>query len=122
MIGAILTAAGGMLEGAFRHAEAEKVVGLGLLVIGVGWSAGLIAGSTMVARASHAEDAGVTPTDIQGASDLVMGLAGATAGGLSGVVLSAIGYSGLSITGAVLVIPLFVLLATRGRAILQQTA
>ncbi len=68
----------------------------GLFLLGLGWSATLVSGSTMMTGAvPPAERPGV-----QGASDLVMGLCGALGGGLSGIVLATLGYPWLSVIGA----------------------
>ena len=56
---------------------------LGLFLLGLGWSATLVAGSTLLTSAvAQHERPGV-----QGASDLVMGLCAGFGGGLSGVVV-----------------------------------
>jgi MFS family permease len=117
--GASAAAWGGALDNAARHADGAQVVGVGLFLIGLGWSACLIAGSALVAHASHEADVEVSHTDVQGASDLVMGLSGATAGALSGVVLSIVGYVGLAVGGALLVAPLVLFTAVRRRAIVE---
>lgn len=64
---------------------------LGLL--GLGWSATTVAGSTLLT--------GAVPADrrpaLQGTSDLLMNLAGASGGALAGLVLAGIGFSGLAL-------------------------
>lgn len=66
---------------------------LPLALLGLGWSAATVAGSTLVA--------GAVPPDLrpalQGRSDLVMGLSGAAAGALAGPVLGLVGYGGLNL-------------------------
>jgi predicted MFS family arabinose efflux permease len=47
----------------------------------------------------------------QGLSDLVMGLAGATAGAISGVIVDAWGYSTLTLLAALATAPLIVLVS-----------
>ncbi|WNM24352.1 MFS transporter [Demequina capsici] len=94
--------------GSGSHAAAEAWATVGLVLLGLGWSAATIAAATLVAVLSH--HGGATPTDVQGVADLTMGLAGATAGALSGVAMAAWGYQGLSIAGAVLLAPLLVAL------------
>ena len=76
-------------------------VGLGLVLLGLGWSACLVAGSTLLAGTFDGADP--RARTLQGASDLVMGGAGAAAGALSGPVLAATGYPGLTV---VAVLPL----------------
>ncbi|MGJ7440414.1 MFS transporter [Aquipuribacter sp. MA13-6] len=70
-------------------------VGLGLLLLGLGWSACLVSGSTLLAGAF--DEADPRARTLQGASDLVMGGAGAAAGALSGPVVAVTGYPGLTV-------------------------
>lgn len=77
---------------------------IALFLLGAGWSCTFVSGSTMLTNAIPvAERAGV-----QGASDLVMGLAGAGAGALSGVVVELWGFSALSFGTLGLVVALIV--------------
>ncbi|HEU5041416.1 MAG TPA: MFS transporter, partial [Gemmatimonadales bacterium] len=55
----------------------------GLMLLGLGWSATMVAGSTLLSESVPAE----LRASAQGLSDLTMGLAGATAGALSGVIV-----------------------------------
>lgn len=87
---------------ASEHDSAQ--VGVGLFLLGLGWSFGLIAGSTLV---TEAVPVGVRP-QAQGASDLVMGLCAALAGALAGPVLDLAGYGGLNLVAGLLVVPLLV--------------
>ena len=68
------------------------VVMLGLIMLGLGWSASTVAGSALLSDAAPADRRVV----IQGRSDLIMNLAGAVGGGASGPLLAAFGYAGLS--------------------------
>lgn len=82
-------------------------LGVGLFLLGLGWSFGLVAGSTLLSESVPAD---VRP-GVQGAADLVMGLAGAGGGALSGVIVGAASFGVLTVVGAALVVPLlFVLL------------
>ncbi|ASN20326.1 MFS transporter [Arthrobacter sp. YN] len=74
------------------------LVTAGLILLGLGWSAATIAGSTLLAE-SVAPDARVT---VQGVSDTLMGGAGAVGGATSGLLLAWIGYQGLNIASSVL--------------------
>lgn len=75
---------------------------VGLFLLGVGWSATLVAGSTLLTAAvAQHERPGV-----QGASDLVMGLCAGLGGGLSGVVVGVWGYPTLCLIAAVLSVAL----------------
>ncbi len=83
----------------------------GMLLLGLGWSATIVAGSTLLSESVSAE---LRPS-AQGVSDLMMGLAGATAGALSGVVVEGWGYPTLTLLGALATVPLIVLVSFRGR-------
>ena len=75
---------------------------VGLFLLGLGWSATLVAGSTLLTAAvAQHERPGV-----QGASDLVMGLSAAVGGGLSGVIVGAWGYPMLCLMAAALSVAL----------------
>lgn len=85
-----------LIAGIGQHEPA--LVTTGLILLGLGWSAATIAGSTLLAE-SVAEDQRVT---VQGVSDTLMGAAGALGGATSGLVLAGLGYQGLSIASGVL--------------------
>lgn len=72
-------------------------VAAGLVLLGLGWSAATVSGSTLLAE-SVGQDARVV---VQGVSDMLMGAAGAVGGAVSGLVLSWIGYLGLNLLGGV---------------------
>ncbi len=76
------------------------MVTVGLVLLGLGWSASTVSGSALVAELVT----GAARTRIQGRTDLFMNLAGAVGGAASGVVLSMIGYSGLALASGVLVL------------------
>jgi MFS family permease len=78
----------------------------GLLLLGIGWNMGFVAGSSIMS--SHA-----TP-QLQGLVDSTVWIASASAALSSGVLLQFVGYPALSLTGlALLVVPGSVLLARR---------
>jgi MFS family permease len=83
---------------------------IGLLLLGLGWSATMVAGSTLLSQSMSVE---LRPS-AQGLSDLLMGLAGASAGALSGVVVQFLGYPMLTLVAALMTAPL-ALLALRER-------
>lgn len=62
-----------------------------LVLLGLGWSASVVAGSSLVSEAVNEAE---RPA-LQGVSDLIMNLAGAACGALAGPALAGIGYSGL---------------------------
>ncbi|MHC5557877.1 MFS transporter [Kocuria sp. U4B] len=97
LTGQVLLAAA--LVTSWAGSTSHLLVTSSLVLLGLGWSAALIAGSAMVTAA-------VGPTQrpaLQGASDLIMNLAGATGGALAGPVLTHIGFDGLSAALTVLV-------------------
>ena len=67
----------------------------------------MVAGSTLLSESIPVE----LRASAQGLSDLVMGLAGATAGALSGVVVDAWGYPTLTLLAALATAPLAVLVS-----------
>ena len=77
----------------------------GLMVLGLGWSATMVAGSTLLSESIPVE----LRASAQGLSDLVMGLAGASAGAVSGVIVDVWGYPTLTMFAALATAPLIVL-------------
>ena len=71
-------------------------VGAGLAVLGVGWSAATIAGSTLLTESVSDADRVL----VQGVSDTCMGAAGALGAALSGVALAFFGFAGLNLAAA----------------------
>ena len=80
-------------------------LGAGLMLVGLGWSCTMVAGSTLLSESVPLE----LRASAQGLSDLTMGLAGALAGALSGVVVSFWGYPVLALVAAIATVPLIVL-------------
>jgi MFS family permease len=77
----------------------------GLTLLGLGWSGTMVAGSTLLS-----ESVGVANRpSVQGLSDLVMGLAAASAGALSGVVVAWTSYATLTMLAALVTVPLVAL-------------
>jgi MFS family permease len=81
---------------------------IGLMVLGLGWSCTMVAGSTLLSESVPV----ALRASAQGLSDLTMGLAGASAGALSGVVVYAWGFPALGLIAALATVP-FIALATR---------
>jgi predicted MFS family arabinose efflux permease len=69
-----------------------------LALLGLGWNFGLISGTALVVDATVPANRART----QGSIDVLVALAGAGGGALSGVVMSAAGYSTLALSGGVL--------------------
>jgi MFS family permease len=79
----------------------------GLMVLGLGWSATMVVGSTLLSESVSGE----LRASAQGLSDLTMGLAGASAGAISGVIVEAWGYPTLTLLAALATAPLIVLVS-----------
>jgi MFS family permease len=78
----------------------NAAVTVGLVLLGLGWSASTVAGSALVADLST----GATRLRIQGRSDTIMSLAGAFGGGFAGPILLVVGYAGLAWGAGILVL------------------
>ena len=118
---ATVAVGGGLLLAAAAFAGtappgAAVQLGAGLLLLGLGWSCGLIAGSTLVTE-SVAVD--VRPT-AQGGSDLLMGLGAAMAGVIGGPLLAIGGFGLVSAVSAALVLPLAVVWLSGVRPAVQR--
>ena len=74
---------------------------IGLVLLGLGWSACMVAGSALLSLSMPVE---LRPS-AQGLSDLVMGLAGASAGALSGIIVQAFGFPVLTLVAAIATAP-----------------
>jgi MFS family permease len=102
-IGLLLAACA--MAGSAGHHPARLAAGL--MVLGLGWSATMVAGSTLLSESVPVE----LRVSAQGLSDLVMGLAGAMAGAISGVIVAAWGYPTLTLLAALATAPLVVLVS-----------
>jgi len=80
-------------------ADSRGAVTASLILLGLGWSASVVAGSALVAESAQPQD---RPA-LQGVSDLSMNASGAVGGALAGPVLAATGYSGLGFVSLALV-------------------
>lgn len=85
--------------------ESQVRISVGLTLLGIGWSASVIAGAAMLTAALAVQDRPV----VQGFSDLTMNLAGALGGLLAGAVVSLSGFGTLNAAAAVLTVPVVVL-------------
>jgi MFS family permease len=114
-IGAVLLLAATALAGTSAPGAAVQL-GIGLFLLGLGWSCGLIAGSTLVTESVPAL---VRPT-AQGGTDLLMGLGAAVAGAIGGPLLAFGGFGLVAVVAAVLVLPLAVVWAVALRPAAQR--
>jgi len=97
LVGQVILLASLMFTG--FGSENETAVVIGLILLGLGWSAATVAGSTLLSESTIIEKRAAR----QGISDLVMSGSGAVGGALAGVVLAFLGYSGLSFVALALV-------------------
>ncbi|GAB3499219.1 MFS transporter [Nocardiopsis coralliicola] len=88
----------------------SPMVTVGLVLLGLGWSFGLVSCSALLADAL---EPAVRP-GAQGATDLTMNLGGAAAGAASGALLAAVGFAGLNVFAALFTLPVL-FLAWRAR-------
>ena len=93
------------LSGSAGHGTTRLAAGL--MTLGLGWSATMVAGSTLLSESIPVE----LRASAQGLSDLLMGLAGAMAGAISGVIVAAWGYPILTLLAAAATAPLIALLS-----------
>jgi MFS family permease len=106
-LGALTLVAAGVVAGSATSTDAVRL-GVGLVALGLGWSAALIAGSALLTDAVPLADRART----QGFSDVTMNAAGAVGGVLAGVVVAATSYAVLGLAVAALVAP-FLLVVLR---------
>jgi MFS family permease len=118
-LGRRVVIAGGLLvlavscgvAGTAGHATPQLAAGL--LLLGMGWSGTMVAGSTLLSEAAPAS----LRASVQGLSDLLMGLAGAAAGALSGLVVQLWGYPTLAALAAACTLPLLLALPGQRRSV-----
>ena len=79
-------------------------IGIGLFLLGLGWSICTVTASVLLTEATPLEDR----TDVQGAADLVMNVAAAAGGALAGLVVGVLGFGYLNVFAAVLVVGVLV--------------
>ncbi|MCC6318573.1 MAG: MFS transporter [Gemmatimonadaceae bacterium] len=84
----------------------------GLMLLGLGWSSTMVAGSTLLSASVPVE----MRASAQGLSDFSMGIAGATAGALSGVIVGTWSYAALAFVAALSAVPFLVAVARPARS------
>lgn len=114
--GALLLAAAVVVAGAPGEDSARLTVGLVLL--GLGWSCGLVAGSALLVDATP----GPSRTSVQGLSDLMMNGGGAVGGILAGAIIGFSSYGALAWGAAVLVVACAVAALPLARSARVETA
>ena len=104
--GIVLLLAASLLAGYAEHDPTRLAIAL--TALGLGWSFTMVAGSTLLSESVATK----LRTSAQGLADATMGLAGASAGALSGVIVHTWGFPTLTIVAALATVP-FVALAMR---------
>lgn len=104
-----------VLPGGGPAAVPEPVAGVvtaaALVLLGLGWSATVIATSALLAGVGDAR----VRVPLQGACDALMNYAGAGAAALAGPLLAFGGFQAVNVAGAILLVPAVVALGTRAR-------
>jgi MFS family permease len=95
-IGVITLLLSALISGLANAVDAVTL-GIGLFLLGLGWSCTLIAGSAFLTESVSPE----MKTSSQGASDLVMNLSGAGGGALAGVIIGTLSYGWLCAFAAI---------------------
>ena len=95
-IGAAILLSSALISG-FARADDAITLGIGLFLLGLGWSCTLIAGSALLTESVSPEFKSAS----QGASDLVMNLSGASGGAIAGVVIATLSYGWLCLLSAI---------------------
>ncbi|MFP3358225.1 MFS transporter [Planococcus sp. SIMBA_143] len=94
--GVTLLAAG--LVAAFAPGDSLFVLILALALLGLGWNFGLISGTALIVDSTKPKARAKT----QGSVDVLIALAGATGGGMSGMVVAGTSFAVLSLAGGIL--------------------
>lgn len=100
-IGIVILIASALISGLAPHHD-SFTLGIGLFLLGLGWSFTLIAGSTLLSETVSLE---MRPST-QGASDLVMNLMGAGGAAIGGVIIGFFSYAALCYATGLVVVAL----------------
>lgn len=107
-LAALTLLAAGLVAG-LAPAGAVWALALGLALLGLGWSLGLVAGTTLLSRDLPLH----SRARVQGNVDVLVAIAGAGGGALSGVVVAGASYTALALGGGVLALCLLPLVLRR---------
>jgi MFS family permease len=107
--GAVLLVTAGVVTGPAAANDATQL-SVGLVALGLGWSAALIAGSAMLTDAVPLDER----ARVQGLSDVAMNVAGALGGILAGVIMATTSFTVLGLAVAATVTPFVVIVLAAG--------
>jgi MFS family permease len=102
MAAVLLVAAGGV--GSIASSQQTALLSVGLVLLGLGWSAGLVAGSALLTVAVPVPER----TAVQGLADVSMNVAGAVGGIVAGLTVSGASFGVLGVGCALLALPYLV--------------
>ena len=112
--GGVLLTAG--IVAAVAPADSMLVLIIALALLGLGWNFGLISGTALIVDATEP----ATRAKTQGTLDVLIALAGASGGALSGMVVASSSYAMLSLAGgglALLLIPVAIWSRSKQKAV-----
>jgi MFS family permease len=95
LVGQVIFVAALLIAG--LGSEEEHLVTIGLFLLGLGWSAATVAGSALLVVSVPAEQ----KTNVQGLSDSIQNLAGATGGAVAGSIVALSLFTGLNLASLV---------------------
>lgn len=97
VLGGLTLLASGLMA-AFVPGHSLPLITIALVLLGLGWNFGFITGTTIVTDAADP----ATRARTQGAADVLVALAGALGGALSGVIVARSGYATLAVAGGLI--------------------
>ncbi|MBX3069472.1 MAG: MFS transporter [Thermomicrobiales bacterium] len=109
ILGGVILLAAFMIAGTASGHQSLQL-GVGLFLLGLGWSCTLIGGSTLLTESLPADER----ASMQGAADLLMGISGAAAGLTAGLIVGLGSYAMLNVVTILLVVPLIILAVRHG--------
>jgi MFS family permease len=107
-LAAVLLVVASLVAGGAGGSDAGRLT-IGLVTLGLGWSAGLVAGSALLTEVVPIGDR----AGVQGLSDVAMNMAGALGGVLAGVTVAISSYAVLGVAAAALVVVFLLVVAVR---------
>jgi MFS family permease len=111
--GVVLLATATVVAGTAPGDDVTRL-GVGLFILGLGWSATLVGGSALLSRVVPAEER----TAAQGIGDTLMNVAAAAGGAVAGVIVATASYGWLNAAAALALVPLVIgLVVSRPRRV-----